>query len=163
MTPPEVRALAERLIAVPSVSPDPDGESRCGETLAAHLPVETVHGVWTLPDGRPVVWALLEGRSPRTVILLGHYDTVSARGFAAPDSEGEALAFDPHRLRERLLERRRRGERFDPVLDADLALEEREPGTWLFGRGSLDMKAGLAAGVAAMEALARAPRAETVS
>ena len=32
--PADVEALTRRLVAIRSVSPDPDGEARCGDTLA---------------------------------------------------------------------------------------------------------------------------------
>lgn len=154
-----VRALAERLIAVRSVSPDPGAEALCAETLADALPPAVEHGMWPAADGRPVVWARLAGRRAATpaLILLGHYDTVDVAEFAAlNDAAGEAVAFDPARLRALLVERAERGTLPEPVL-RDVREEIRHPGTWMFGRGALDMKSGLAAGVAALEALAAHP------
>jgi arginine utilization protein RocB len=155
----DVEALTRRLVAIPSISPDPDGEARCGDMLASHLPADIPHGVWSTRDGRPVVWALARGRkSAKTVILLGHYDTVGTDEFAALDEDqGGSLAFDPVRLRSVLLERRALGVTMPADLAADLDEEARAPGTWMFGRGALDMKSGLAAGVGALESLSRGP------
>jgi len=153
LDPARVRALTERLVAVPSVSPDPTGESACADALREALPPGVTSGVWELTDGRRTLWALLRGRSPRTVVLLGHLDTVGVGEYAALGApEGERVAFAPDPLRRRLVEagRTHPSER----VRADLAEEERTPGTWMFGRGALDMKAGLAAGVGALGELA---------
>lgn len=160
MSPPthaaRARALAERLIALPSVSPDPAAEAACAAAIRAALPPGLETGEWRTGDGRPVVWAHLPGPSARTVLLLTHYDTVGVDEFAAlGDPGGERVAFQPAVLRERLLA-------LDPTrlpeaVAADLAEERKAPGTWLFGRGSLDMKSGIAAGIAALERLAADP------
>jgi len=153
LDPARVRALAERLVAVPSVSPDPAGESACADALLEALPAGLESGTWALPDGRRTIWALLRGRSPRTVLLLGHLDTVGVGEYAALGAEeGERIAFAPEALRSRLLVAGRGHP--SPLVRGDVDEESRNPATWLFGRGALDMKAGLAAGVAALEDLA---------
>lgn len=143
-----VRALAERLVAIPSVSPDPAGENRAADALLAALPPAVERGAWHTADGRRVVWGRLRGGSRRTVLLLGHHDTVGAGDDAA---SGADLAFDPAALRERLLHA---PPPRDAALASDLSEERARPGTWLFGRGALDMKSGLAAAVAALGSLA---------
>jgi arginine utilization protein RocB len=158
LDPAAVRALTRTLVAIPSVSPDVESETRCAETLAAHLPAECDAGMWSAPDGRPVVWALARGASPRTTILLGHYDTVGVDDLEQAGVP-RALAFDLDGYGAWLAERRRDGRAFPADVDADLEAERQAPGTWCFGRGALDMKAGLAAGLAALEALVRGPRA----
>jgi arginine utilization protein RocB len=146
------RALAERLVAIPSVSPDPLGEAECIAELRAALPKAMSHGTWPTTDGRPVLWALLRGPTARTAVLLGHCDTVGVEEFAHLDGRPDgAIAFHPEALRARMV---REGSSVSPALRADLAEEVRTPGTWMFGRGALDMKSGLAAGVAALERLA---------
>ncbi|HET9326860.1 MAG TPA: M20/M25/M40 family metallo-hydrolase [Candidatus Eisenbacteria bacterium] len=150
--PRSVQALAERLIAVPSVSPDPRAEGRCAQAIGDAFPAALERGEWRTEDGRPVVWALLRGRSKRTIVVLTHYDTVGIDEYRAlPGAEPE-IAFRPDVLRARLLA-------LDParlpaVARDDLQAERRAPGTWLFGRGALDMKSGIAAGIAALEWLA---------
>lgn len=80
---------------------------------------------------RPVVWALREGRSPRTLVLNGHYDAVEIETY----SNLKGLALSPDRLREALL---------DGPLDDEELRSDLEGGSWCFGRGTADMKAGLA-------------------
>jgi len=86
--------------------------------------------------------------------MLGHFDTVGVEDYAALGSE--TLAFQPAALRERLLGSRDLT-RHSSSLAGDLEEERRRPGTWMFGRGALDMKSGLAAGIAALGTLAEAP------
>lgn len=149
------RSRAERLIAIPSVSPDVFAETRCAGALVEELPAWLERGAWWTPDGRPVVWALLPGGSPRTLVLLGHYDTVGVAEYSALGGAlGRGIAYDAGALRERLLELERVEGALPGDLRADLEEERACPGTWLFGRGSLDMKGGLAAGIAAIESLA---------
>ncbi len=162
--PDEVRALTERLVATRSVSPDPEGEGACAAAILDACPAALVRGFWDTPDGRPVAWARLPGVDPGApaLILLGHCDTVDVAEFAAlNDGAGEAVAFDAARMRTLLVERARRGELPDAAL-ADVREEIAAPGTWMFGRGALDMKSALAAGVAALHALAARPPAGDV-
>jgi arginine utilization protein RocB len=159
--PARVRALAEQLIAVPSVSPDETGETRCGRALLAALPAGVEQGVWRLRDRREIVWARLRSaaspaRGPkRALLLLGHHDTVGVSEYerlGAP--EGMVVAFQPHRLHEVLEDRAATAGGVSPeslpLMRADLRAGE----DWLFGRGALDMKGGLAAAVAALGILA---------
>src|SRR5437867_4456673 len=133
--PERVRALAERLIAIPSVSPDPAAETQCARVLAEQLPTSLERGEWSTSDGRPVLWALLRGRSPRTVVLLGHYDTVGISEFAALGHPDRYVAFDTQALPALLARYARTAERtVAPEVLADLDEEARCPGTWLFGR-----------------------------
>jgi arginine utilization protein RocB len=152
--PKQVRALTERLIAVRSVSPDPEAERACAAVIRGSLPPGIESGEWPTRDGRPVVWAMARGRSRRAVLMLGHYDTVGVSEFASlGDPRGEAVAFDPVALRTRLLELAARAPESAGDARDDLEEERRVPGSWLFGRGALDMKSGIAAGIAALKAL----------
>ncbi len=156
--PDRLLALAERLVAIPSVSPDVRAETRCARALMEALPTGVERGAWATADGRPVIWALMQGRSPRTVILLGHYDTVGVSEFARLGSPlGEKIAFHPAALREWLLGGGPK--EFDATTTADLDEERRRPGTWMFGRGALDMKSGLAAAVGGLAEQALSPDA----
>ncbi|MDX9898795.1 MAG: M20/M25/M40 family metallo-hydrolase [Spirochaetia bacterium] len=98
---------------------------------------ETVHAI----KGRP------------TVILTGHYDVVSVENYGSL----EPYAFDPEALAPRLVAALESeaasaialGERpGDTILRA---LDDLKTGGFLPGRGLLDMKAGLAAGLAVFE------------
>ena len=154
LDPERLRRLTERLIALPSVSPDVEAERRCASAIAAELPPGAESGEWLTPDGRPVVWSLLQTRTAETVVLLCHYDTVGVDEFGSlGDPRGTAVAFDPPALRAALSERAQaRPHQFPPDVHADLGREAGHPGTWLFGRGALDMKSGVAVGLAAFHA-----------
>jgi len=159
--PERVRALTERLVRVPSASPDVVAETACAAALRALLPAGLESGEWYAPDGRPVVWARLRGRGAergrrRLALLLSHYDTVGVEEFASLGGRlGDRIAFDPDALRGLFLQ-------YAPetlpagshTLLEDLAEERARPGTWMFGRGALDTKSGIAAGLAALEILA---------
>lgn len=84
------------------------------------------------PHQRSSVLALKRGQGRRTVLLTGHYDVVSTANYGP---QLEPLCTDPEALLPALLES-------DPTLAADLA-----SGDFLPGRGMLDMKSGLAAGL----------------
>ncbi len=117
-------------------------------TFPSHL-VEHLHfdKVWieAIPNdlaGRGNVFALKRGPSRRTIVLTGHYDVVSVEDYSGLRS----LAFEPEALRVASIER------LQETGENDLALQDYLSGDFLPGRSLLDMKAGLAAGIAAMEA-----------
>ncbi|WP_339214041.1 M20/M25/M40 family metallo-hydrolase [Ornithinibacillus sp. FSL M8-0202] len=71
-----------------------------------------------------------KGNSNRTVIMMGHMDTVGVEDF----NQQADYAFQPDEWMEWLK-------------DEEISLKDREhllPDEWLFGRGALDMKSGLA-------------------
>jgi arginine utilization protein RocB len=90
-------------------------------------------GAWDGGDAlhRPVVWALKKGSGRRTVVFSGHYDTVDTACYGI----FEPFALDPDALKAAM----RKAPSGDAELMRDLTDEN-----WLFGRGSADMKAGLA-------------------
>ncbi len=138
------RDIALTLTSWPSVTGSAD-EALFAEKLAVFL--GQFDAAWHVPvagDPRSTVFALKRGRSPRTIVLTGHFDVVPVSDYGAL----EPLAFTPERLLPEIVARlRRNGEN-------PLALTDFESGAFLPGRGLLDMKAGLAAGIAAMEAYA---------
>lgn len=148
--------LALAMVAQPSVTGTAD-EIGFGPWLADHLRAQTCFGadpkVWTFPvaegDARQVVAMLLRGSGDRTVLLTGHYDTVTVEDYGdlAP------LAGRPDALREALLARLQGVEQDT----AGRIREDLESGAFLPGRGLLDMKGGLAAGLAAMASIAETP------
>jgi arginine utilization protein RocB len=121
---------------------------RAREAFAGHP-----EAVWTLPvpgglPGLACVCALLRGRGSRTVVLTGHFDTVHVENYGAL----KPLAVQPEALKPALLATLR--------AEAATASEHRAQADldgpdFLPGRGLLDMKAGLAAALAVMEAAAR--------
>jgi arginine utilization protein RocB len=139
----------------PSVTGSPD-EASFSEKLRAHL-AETPYfqrhpqQLFTVNShGEPMtqnVVALVRGSGRRTVVLAGHFDTVSIANYGtlAP------LACDPEPLTEALLKELRSR----PLNGAETkALTDFESGDFIAGRGLLDMKSGLAAGIAALERFA---------
>ncbi|HEY6867318.1 MAG TPA: M20/M25/M40 family metallo-hydrolase, partial [Candidatus Eisenbacteria bacterium] len=133
----------------------------CGRALLGALPSGVEQGVWRLRDRREVVWARLRAGTPaaggsrRALLLLGHHDTVGVGGFerlGAP--EGEVVAFQPHRLHDVLENRASTLGGVPPETLPLLRTDLRAGEDWMFGRGALDMKSGLAAGVAALGILA---------
>lgn len=95
------------------------------------------------PYGRCNVYALVRGGGPATVVLTGHYDVVSVSNYG-PHAD---VAFDPEALLPRLIEDLRVNARSEAE---HRALKDLESGDFLPGRGVLDMKSGLAAGIAAL-------------
>ncbi|WP_207484778.1 M20/M25/M40 family metallo-hydrolase [Arenibaculum pallidiluteum] len=156
--PPAAR-WAIALTEIPSVTGTPD-EAGFADRLAAMLRASPAFAgragdVWTLPvpgvpEGRACVCALLRGSGPRTVVLTGHFDTVHVEDYGdlAP------LACRPHELKPALAARLAASATTDAERRAlgDLAGPD-----FLPGRGLLDMKSGLAAGIAVLEEAARDP------
>lgn len=95
------------------------------------------------PQQRSNVYALALGSGRETVVLTGHFDVVSAANYGSH----EAYAFDPEALLPRLIADLRVSARSEAERRA---LSDLEGGDFLPGRGLLDMKAGLAAGLVAL-------------
>ncbi len=103
----------------------------------------------TLDDAYPrsSVFALVRGSGTQTVILTGHFDVVSTSNYG----QLEPLAFDPQALKQALIEQLKSSGTNSKAL-ADL-----ESGDFLPGRGLLDMKGGLAAGLSVLEQFSKQP------
>ena len=147
------RDLAIAFTRQPSVTGTAD-EISFAPWLAAHLRAQTCFGpaaeVWTFPvapnDPRHCVALLIPGPGPDTLLFTGHYDTVTTADYG----DLEPLAIDPPALTKALLQRVKDAA---PGSREALVREDLASGQFLPGRGLLDMKAGLAAGLAAMAAL----------
>jgi arginine utilization protein RocB len=136
------REIALTLTSWPSVTGSPE-EAAFAPRLAGLL--SHFDAAWTAPlpgEARSNVFALKRGRGRRTIVLTGHFDVVPAADYGAL----EPLAFAPERLLPEIIARLGRSG------ESPLALADFASGDFLPGRGLLDMKAGLAAGIAAMEA-----------
>lgn len=89
-----------------------------------------LHPVKNDPLGRTFLTALVKGKIPskKTVILLSHGDVVDVKDYGSYMD----LAFKPFELTESI----------NPSSLPANAKKDYEEGTWLFGRGTMDMKAG---------------------
>ncbi len=143
------------LTKLPSVTGTDDETRFAGQMLAMlrARPAFRDATVWTIPvEADPLrrapSWRCsLRVAVPETVILTGHYDTVPIEDYG----DLKHLACEPEKLSEALLARLRRSASSDAE---KRALADLESGAFLPGRGLLDMKAGLAAGLAVAEAFA---------
>jgi arginine utilization protein RocB len=136
------RELALLLTRWPSVTGSTD-EAGLPAKLAKHLHFDKVLVEAISGDAakRSNIFALKRGQSRRTIVLTGHFDVVSIDDYGSLRD----LAFEPEVLLAASIKRlKQTGEN-------KLALSDFESGDFLPGRGLLDMKAGLAAGLAAME------------
>ncbi len=102
------------------------------------------------PLARRNVYALARGEGRQTVVLTGHYDVVSTANYGphAP------WACDPAELLPRLIADLQVNARSEAE---HRALADLQGGDFLPGRGTLDMKSGLAAGLVVLEHFAQQP------
>lgn len=95
-------------------------------------------------DGRNIVSALVKKKGCRqTVILLSHFDVVGVEDYGP----WKDLAFYPEKLTESFNQNR---EQFSEEVQKDLL-----SGEWIFGRGTMDMKCGLALHMSMLEKAAQ--------
>lgn len=150
--PPLVRALTLELVRQPSLT-NSAGETHFASQLAGQL------AAWSYFQAHPAqlrqlrthndvhersnLFALVRGTTAQTIILAGHYDVVSIENFASL----QPWAYDPEALLPRLIAAL---ELSAQPVDAQ-ALADLRSGDFLPGRGVLDMKSGLAAGLAVLQ------------
>ncbi|MDL4840724.1 M20/M25/M40 family metallo-hydrolase [Aquibacillus rhizosphaerae] len=85
-----------------------------------------------LKDGRQLLTALVkQGNTSETIILLSHFDVVAIDDYGSLKN----MAFHPKILTKEINKRK---EELSELVQNDI-----ETGDWLFGRGTMDMKAGL--------------------
>lgn len=138
----EVEFITKELVKVPSVVKT-SGEADCAKKIYDYykeLPYfkqnpDQLKMVQTVEDEieRYIVIAHVKGtkgNSNKALILMGHLDTVGVDDFGSL----KEYAFDPDRLPEFLKEKK---------LDVEV-LEDIDSGEYMFGRGALDMKSGVA-------------------
>ncbi|WP_347549705.1 M20/M25/M40 family metallo-hydrolase [Pseudalkalibacillus hwajinpoensis] len=91
-------------------------------------------------DGRSFVTGLVKkGTSKKTVILISHFDVVDVEDYG----QFKNLAFSPYDLTDEIYKNL---DNMPEEVQQDL-----ETGEWLFGRGVMDMKAGLALQMSMLE------------
>ncbi|HWR12533.1 MAG TPA: M20/M25/M40 family metallo-hydrolase [Rectinemataceae bacterium] len=96
------------------------------------------------PKERSNVFALVRGSGKRCVVLTGHYDVVQTSMYGSL----EPWAFDPETLSRKMLESLAEVSGKDNPLSR--LKEDLASGEFLPGRGILDMKSGLAAGISVL-------------
>lgn len=140
------REIALEITSWPSVTGTPE-EALFADRLVQYLGEAGHKNAWkeAIPGdamGRSNVFVLKRGKSSRTIVLTGHFDTVpfSDYGDLVP------LALNPVALREAMIAK------LEFTGENALALADLKSGNFLPGRGLLDMKSGVAAGLAAMDA-----------
>src|SRR5947209_4717676 len=150
-----VRDYTIRLVNIRSVSPG-QGEIQVAQEVLRLLSEGELAALYTEIGLDPLegdayarqnAYAFLHGQSPHTLVLLGHIDTVGIQDYGPL----EAYALDPLALAQRQDEL----VALAPELQAELAAH---PNDWLFGRGVIDMKSGMAANIAVMRRLAEQAR-----
>lgn len=142
------------LVKIPSVSPG-EGETRLAEFIhdtLGNLPYFQEHPnnlcyipVPDDPFGRKNVFAMVEAepKTNRTIILTGHIDVVDTKEARSL----EEVMFDPEEYTKRIKE-----------LDLpEEAAKDLESGDYLFGRGVMDMKAGIAIQMALLAEYSQKP------
>ncbi|GMV35523.1 MAG: hypothetical protein AMXMBFR61_00310 [Fimbriimonadales bacterium] len=140
--------LTQRLVAQPSVTGDVASENRMADLIAEELAAIGLRpGFWPTTDGRRSVWTLHRGGAGDELwVLTSHFDTVGIGDYAGiPGGD----AFRPHTLVEPFATGRYGRE----------VADDARSGRYLFGRGALDMKSGIAAQIAV---LASRPKANVL-
>ncbi|KGX91361.1 hypothetical protein N781_04690 [Pontibacillus halophilus JSM 076056 = DSM 19796] len=134
-----LKELVTTLVEYPSITGSPDEVAfpEHVKSLLDEFPYFKDHPEYVqthpLKDGRQLLTALVKrGEEKKTVILLSHFDVVGVEDYGTL----EKVAFHPRELTKEMYETK---ETLPPQVQQDLA-----KGDWLFGRGAMDMKSGLA-------------------
>ena len=139
------REIALEITSWPSVTGTAH-EAAFSNHLVYYLKQAGFTNVWKTdiagdPFGRSNVFVFKRGRLNRCVVLAGHFDTVPTSDYG----ELEGLALDALPLRDAMIAKLER------TGESALALSDLKSGEFLPGRGLLDMKSGVAAGLAVLE------------
>lgn len=142
----EILEVLKELTAVESIS-DTEGEKAASDYIASRLRQQEyfqMHqqqtGEYRLTEDyrqRTVPYGLALGGSKKTIVLTGHYDVVGVSDYGVNKKAAFSVEQLPEILKKEAL--------------SDEARADLESGEWLFGRGTGDMKGGLAAGIALLD------------
>ena len=152
----QVKAYTTRLVNMRSISPG-QGEMAVAREVLRMLQEDDLEQGYTSIGldplagdafGRQNACAFLRGSSSHTIILLGHIDTVDTKDYGTL----EPFALAPDSLAQHV----QALAAITPGLEDDL---REHPGDWMFGRGCIDMKCGVAANIAVMRYMAKLARA----
>lgn len=144
----EILELLCKLVHIPSDTDSP-AEAQVADLILSQLKKnpkllkDNTFGLENIPNdphGRSIVWGLLKGEGPETVILLNHHDVVDSLDYGILQN----LAYEPDLLKEALKKQNLPKEVRDDL----------ESGEWLFGRGTADMKGGIAIQLKLLETFA---------
>ena len=138
----EVKRLTTEMVNIPSINHAPEGEANVSKYVndyytkldyfKAHPDQNYMFGNLEEPDRKSNIAYLkgTKGNSQRCVILIGHVDTVGVDDYGI----NKELAFQPDKLPELFLNSK----------VAPEVIEDIKSGQFMFGRGALDMKSGVA-------------------
>ncbi|CEG25633.1 M20/M25/M40 family metallo-hydrolase [Bacillus sp. B-jedd] len=143
--------VLSRLVGIPSVS-GTESETIFPDLLALelkNLPYFQDHpdhiNVYHSPDGAYLRAFIEKQGTKKTIVMISHFDVVGVEDYG----QLKEYAFNVEKLTEIYHE--------DPELLPETFREEFQSGDWVFGRGAMDMKAGI---VAQMSLLERAAQGE---
>ncbi|MDO5037919.1 MAG: M20/M25/M40 family metallo-hydrolase [Tissierellia bacterium] len=152
----EVKKLTKDLVAIESIVREGQGESQVAKYIfdfygsldyfKTHQDQVLLQKTEDDPVDRHNAISLVKGtkgKSRETVILMGHIDTVGVDDF----HEIKDLAFNPEALPEALKK----------LAISQKVREDIDSGNYLFGRGALDMKSGVAGHMAMMKYFSEHP------
>ena len=146
-----IKKLLTEFIAIPSVSCTKD-EIQAAEYIRDYFSGleyfqknPQFYGLYDVPDDpydRKVAYGFIKGNSDNTVVLMGHIDVVGVEDYG----EAIPLAYSMGEELEQVLA----GKALPPDARKDM-----ESGDWEWGRGVMDMKAGVIIHLALMEEYAK--------
>ena len=141
-----VQHYTEQLVHINSVSPG-ETENHVAEAVLELLCEDDMREKYTEIGFNPIqhdmygrknAYAFLKGQSAATIVLMGHMDTVGIQDYG----ELEPFALNPGALA------KKRDMLGSTLTDTDMD-------DWMFGRGAVDMKSGVAVNLALMRYFAR--------
>ncbi|RDU36815.1 hypothetical protein DRW41_12260 [Neobacillus piezotolerans] len=144
-TKPQLSDLLARLVSIPSIT-GTESEAIFPDLLALELKKlpyfqENAHhlNVHNSEDGSFLSAFVEKKGSKKTIVMISHFDVVGVDDYG----QLKEFAFNMEKLTEFYHN--------DPGLLPDAFREEFQSGEWVFGRGSMDMKAGIVAQLSLLE------------